>query len=367
MSSQKPRTSIASVRAAFDGQIFMDDMLPVSTHGKLRQITAALVESCIACDLSFIGNEQHRAQLLDDLMAFCAMPSFCDGGEFARASQMSMLGTSYVRLSMFGEQHVKLNGDRPFSKAVQQLEEGSGARALERIQALTATMPVFKTALNAEVMEEHTLGSVHIARLRRNDLEVNAATREDRLHRIAYMNHSSVRNVSAEFSGTLYMPLHGDDELHPESLLFNALSVSSAFRYAPLAFAELAKALRSDVEIPEMIPETRALMAYRAESLACIIQHAFRRASGIKRAEFDALLDEHTDLFRQLRELHVEIAPAWRRVSYAMPLHLHDDVYFETNWSVHPALTRLVMAFAACPILVYPLLAAAVYDPKGDK
>jgi hypothetical protein len=150
-------------------------------------------------------------------------------------------------------------------------------------------------------------------------------------------------------------------------MLFNALSVSSAFRYVPLAFAELAKALRSDTEIPEMLPETRSLMAYRAESLACIIQQAFRRAGGIKRAEFEALIGEDTDLFRQLRELHVEIAPVWRRVSYALPLHLHDDNYFETNWSVHPALTRLVMAFAACPILVYPLLAAAVYDPKEGK
>ena len=63
----------------------------------------------------------------------------------------------------------------------------------------------------------------------------------------------------------------------------------------------------------------------------------------------------------------VEIAPVWRRISYALPLHLHDDNYFETNWSVHPTLTRLVMAFAACPILVYPLLAAAVYDPKEGK
>jgi hypothetical protein len=215
-------------------------------------------------------------------------------------------------------------------------------------------------------MEELTCGSVHIARLRRNDLEINAATREDRLQRIAYMNQSSVRTLSAEFSGTLYMPLQGD-ELHPESMLFNALSVSSAFRYVPLAFAELAKALRSDTEIPELLPETRSLMAYRAESLACIIQQAFRRAGGIKRAEFEALIGEDTDLFRQLRELHVEIAPVWRRVSYALPLHLHDDNYFETNWSVHPALTRLVMAFAACPILVYPLLAAAVYDPKGEK
>ena len=366
MSSQKPRTSIASVRAAFDGQIFMDDMLPVSTHGKLRQITATLVESCIACDLSFIGNGQHRAQLLDDLMAFCAQPSFCDGGDFARASQMSLLGTGHVRLSMFGEQHVKLNCDRSFSDAVQQLEEGSGVRALERIQSLNAMMPVFKTALDSEAMEELTCSSVHIARLRRNDLEVNAATREDRLQRIAYMNQSSVRTVSAEFNGTLYMPLNGD-ELHPESMLFNALSVSSAFRYVPLAFAELAKALRSDAEIPEMLPETRSLMAYRAESLACIIQQAFRRAGGIKRAEFEALIGEDTDLFRQLRELHVEIAPVWRRISYALPLHLHDDNYFETNWAVHPALTRLVMAFAACPILVYPLLAAAVYDPKGEK
>ena len=116
-----------------------------------------------------------------------------------------------------------------------------------------------------------------------------------------------------------------------------------------------------------MLPETRSLMAYRAESLACIIQQAFRRAGGIKRAEFEALIGEDTDLFRQLRELHVEIAPAWRRIAHALPLHLHDDNYFETNWSVHPALTRLVMAFAACPILVYPLLAAAVYDPKEGK
>ena len=79
------------------------------------------------------------------------------------------------------------------------------------------------------------------------------------------------------------------------------------------------------------------------------------------------MIGEDTDLFRQLRELHVEIAPVWRRIAHALPLHLHDDNYFETNWSVHPALTRLVMAFAACPILVYPLLAAAVYDPKGEK